>query len=36
MNSKNNISQLDIIIPPEIKNDRLYKIIQKIAKARKY
>jgi hypothetical protein len=32
MNSKNNSSQLDIIIPPEIKNDRLYKIIQKIAK----
>jgi hypothetical protein len=32
MNSKNKSSQLDIIIPPEIKNDKLYKIIQKIAK----
>ncbi len=32
MNSENNSSQLEIIIPPEIKNDKLYKIIQKIAK----
>lgn len=32
MNSKNTDSELDKIIPPEIKNDKLYKIIQKIAR----
>jgi glycosyltransferase involved in cell wall biosynthesis/predicted O-methyltransferase YrrM len=32
MNSNNSNSELDIIIPPEIKNDEFYTIIQKIAR----